>query len=161
MASVSFWRMMVGGYSGGVEARPRRAPMQQTARDCDQGFGRNPCRFVRHRRGAAFGWHLSLLKGVVATLRSLSTVSGETLGPMLVRATAWRSFLKVLLDTRRFGARSVVVLRRRWRNGCGASSFSRFAYVSIIFLLFFFFCGCMFASAQHCKSVGCIGCLLY
>ena len=48
-------------------------------------FGRNPCLFVRHRRGAAFGWHLSFLKGVVGTLHLLPCVPGETLGTNLVR----------------------------------------------------------------------------
>ena len=73
---------------------------------------------------------------------------GNTRTSVLVRAVAWLSFLKVLLGTRRFGARSVVVLLRRGRSGCGSPSLSRSAYVSILFLFFSSPCfGCMFAAA--------------
>ena len=91
--------MLVGGVFGGGEAFSSMAPVLRIVRDGGQGFfGRNPCRLGRHRRGAACGWHLPFLKGVVATLRPLPYVLRETLGP--VRWSGSQrvlSFFKVLL----------------------------------------------------------------
>ena len=51
------------------------APVLQIVRWLWTGFfGRNPCRLARHRRGAAYGWHLPFLKGAVATRRPLPSV---------------------------------------------------------------------------------------
>jgi hypothetical protein len=51
-----------------VRFRPRGVPMHRIVRGLWMGFlGRNPCQLDRHRRGGAFGWHRSFLKGVVVT----------------------------------------------------------------------------------------------
>ena len=74
---------------------------------CGLGFfGRNPCRLARHRRGAASGWHLPFLKGVVATRSLLPSVcrgNPRTYGPgSSTRFPSWRCCL--VLDGSALGA---------------------------------------------------------
>ena len=76
----------------------------------------------------------------------------------------WLSFLKVLVGTRLFDARSVVVLCWRGHSGRGSPSFSRSAYVSILFLFFSYLplaLGVCLLLPQHFVTVDFIWLLLY
>ena len=153
----SFGRMLVGGSSGGGEASPHGG---SCATDCARlwrGFsGEIPVGSSDTDAVPPAGWHLSFLKGVCA--------GGNPRTSALVRAVAWLSFLKVLLGKRRFGARSVVVLLRSGRSGCGSPLLSRSAFVSILFLFFSSLplaLGVCLLPPQHFVIVGCIGLLLY
>ena len=82
--------------------RPYRLLCYELSGVVDRVFRGNTCRLDRHRRVAASRWHLSFLMGVVATLRPLRSVSGETLGPVgpgssvrfLLQGAAWYSAIQ-------------------------------------------------------------------
>ena len=90
----------------------------------------------RHRRGAAFGWRLTLLEGVgVPLVHSTTSAGGNPRTSSLVRQRRRvdGAPLEVLLGTRRIRMPGVWWTYRRGCNGCGSSSFCRFAISFISF----------------------------
>ena len=114
MVSCPWWRMLMGGLFGGVKASSLRCSYAVNRPRVEDRVFREKSLSARLTPTRCRLWVASPLpEGRRGYPSSASLcVPGETLGPVRWSGQQ-RCFLKVLLGTRRFGDRSVVVLLRR------------------------------------------------